>query len=251
MRRYSRFSSPTQACSTKGSVLVRKDALEAFIVHGMAKHRLDSPAPPETTQFRTMLALCDLDGSHEARMTFEDLHVDALQYREEVNFGETGWIRIKELMSALAKSHTEDRLPLSKRKDIQKAVEGYCKLIDRHRDGVVERSRVDLFLRKVELELAAKAEARGMPYDQRRRRDIRHRLFRTMIQSFEREGTKFPELQSQFAEGLEHATAAALLAGDERPVLAKSTFISTMRRMEMGLSSVQIEELAKVRQPST
>ena len=30
--------------------------------------------------------------------------------------------------------------PLSKRKDIQKAVETYCKLIDRHRDGVVERT---------------------------------------------------------------------------------------------------------------
>ena len=158
-----------KVCSTKGSDLVRKDALEAFIITGMAKHRygndfdiimthiwdrfsrfsaprhphtrrtatfylvpmligrwlvlgirwcdrfgahfrLDNAAPAVTTQFRTMMALCDLDGPHEARMTFEDIHVDALQYRDEVNFGATGWIKIKELMSALARSHTEDRL---------------------------------------------------------------------------------------------------------------------------------------------
>ena len=41
-----------------------------------------------------------------------------------------------------------------------------------------------------------------MPYDQRRRRDIRHRMFRTMIQSFERDGTKFAVLQTRFAEGM-------------------------------------------------
>ena len=50
--------------------------------------------------------------------------------------------------------------------------------------------------------LAAKAEARAMPYDQRRRRDIRHRMFRTMIQSFERDGTKFAVLQTRFADGM-------------------------------------------------
>lgn len=70
-------------------------------------------------------------------------------------------------------------------------------------------------------------------------------LSNMMLQAQQREGTKFSTVMERLINGLE-ARLPRTSIGTEPPLLPTSTFISTMRRLEMGLSMVQVEELAKV-----
>lgn len=171
-----------KACAAKGTGMVSIPSLSSFLVSAMGKMRLESPALPVTPQFRGMQDLCQVCGVHEARMTFEDIYDEAVNYRNDVNTGAAGWINTKVLLAELARSHEGDSFSLGKRKDIVSVVGQYCKSIDRHSDGVVETSRIVVFLRFVEVELGKRQAMLDMPVEEKRRKDIRHRMFRALLQ---------------------------------------------------------------------
>lgn len=94
-----------------------------------------------------VLRLCALAGRAAMQDIFDTCCDDATAYRKAVNHLQCGWINAK--MFRVALSHVRDGLPLAMRKDVHKAIEQYCRVIDRDGDGVVEIALLDLFLRKV------------------------------------------------------------------------------------------------------
>lgn len=237
-----------KSCGSKGAATIDIRHLEAFLIQAMGKMRLHTSSPPCTGEFTAMTELCDVLGLHDARVAFEDILMEALTYRDEVNSGKTGWISTKKLLHDLLATHEGDRLSLSKRKDLISIIATYCKQIDRHNDGMIESSRIVVFLRMVELTIHKKQMQNEIPRDERRQQDTRYRLFRVILAAAEREGIQFPTLQKQFADGLKPIATVRdpNPESDSRQLLSVASFVSLMRRMRVGLSMVQVEELAKV-----
>jgi Ca2+-binding EF-hand superfamily protein len=192
----------------------------------------------KSLQYEMAERLCH-NGSDDVYSVFDTCCADATEYRKAVNHRTCGWVNIKHFRSTLNNVH--ENFPTTKRKDVVKAIETYCKMIDHDNDGVVELARIDLFLRTIEVEIEHKAARDAIPAELRRRHDTKLRYWKIAIANVSSHGS-FEKMQ------LAVTTAVTSCANDDStiPYIAPVDFVMCLKKVDVGLSSVQIDELVRV-----
>eukprot|EP00041_Stephanoeca_diplocostata_P031597 m.988009 g.988009 ORF g.988009 m.988009 type:complete len:848 (-) comp23991_c0_seq5:351-2894(-) len=211
-----------------------------FLVQAEAKRQMDPEyVRQDSDAFSLATAMCKFDTTQGIRECFTDVHADALEYRKMVNTGKGGWILAKDFKSEI--SAIPDGLSMTKRKDLHKAIESMCKIADKDKDGLIEITAIDLFLRMMEKDLAINRTLARKPADLRRREDSLHRFLKIAIGNFEQYVGKFDQLMALVEEGFQSSGC-----DDDNDSMTSAEFITTTRKLSIGLSTVQIEDLARV-----
>eukprot|EP00035_Acanthoeca_spectabilis_P025572 m.458992 g.458992 ORF g.458992 m.458992 type:complete len:753 (-) comp21644_c0_seq1:54-2312(-) len=192
----------------------------------------------KTPQYSLAEELCHFNGPEDVYNLFDTCSSDAAEYRKSVNQGTCGWLSLRDFRSAL--QNADDNLPLAKRKDLLTAIDTYCKSIDADSAGMVEISRVDLFLRKIEIEIEHKAAREAIPHDVRRRHDLKMRYWKIAIANVVSHGIPY--------EKVKVALTNTLMPADDHDhaYMTRSDFNLAIKGADLGLSSVQIDEVARL-----
>eukprot|EP00038_Savillea_parva_P030060 m.75213 g.75213 ORF g.75213 m.75213 type:complete len:823 (-) comp8974_c0_seq1:145-2613(-) len=225
-----------------------------FLVDVEARRQLEPDVEiGQPRAFELAAELCRYSTAADTHSLFDACCKDCLEYRRAVNRGSAGWIPAKQFKSAI--QNVEDNLSLAKRKDLHKAIDLFCKSVDHQGDGIIEIAQVDLFLRKMELEAERKAAREAMDAELRRREDAKFRYWRTAIKNVAAQGLPFDVLESAVSHAVTsdvrhaHSMRADLSADNarnEEVYMMPGEFTIALKDAGIGLSPVQIDELARL-----
>ena len=217
---------------------------EGFLLHCKAKLEMNEPRKPDT-KFDATVALAGAHpaGSDGVRALLLQIEAAVRTHRREVASG-GGGITAAQYRKAVASLYECAQLTHVQRKDAAKAMDTVFRTIDRKHTGSAPKVAVDGFLRMVEKETLFRADEQLISPEVKRADETKYRLSKRLFEVAELRRTT-PE---RVFAAIEAACSSAPLGEGGR--MAATDFMRIMRRLDVGLSSVQLDEFSRALDPA-
>lgn len=213
---------------------------ENWLLDCKAKIERGKPRAPNAKFELAQQLVATFGGKNQVEEVFSKLLSSAQKTRRDIASGKGGTVTASTFKGVVATLEKCDELNTSQRKDMIKALDSAFRVMDKKRTGIVSVVDLDGFLRMVEREVIFRSTESTISPDEKRKEDIRYRLSKTIYKNAELRRIIPARLLSIIADGLDvcHTSDDGLVNAPE--------FGRAIRRMELGLPGVQVDDLVRV-----